>query len=338
MRLILVLSILAPFGLLMLSLQINNSPGEGVLDSHLAFSIAVSLILALLSPGVVLQWVIGDRISQLRQFCAQVKQGSYHEALKVPNELSGGQDEEELTLLMRDMNWMARQIGIRQQEMQDSAARIEQQKQTLLAMNEQLLQVQAKKQQQTDELVNLCQRMKKMAMTDPLTDIANRRYFFETLQRHASRELCSGSLLGLLIIDVDHFKGINDTHGHQIGDRVLQELAKTIGVVTRSEDLLARIGGEEFGLLIANADLALARSVAGRIRSAVASTPIVINEFLTLVVTVSIGVCVRCTCPCAPDYERLYLYADQALYHAKRHGRNGVSYYDAETGNVARVS
>jgi diguanylate cyclase (GGDEF)-like protein len=335
---LLVASVLAPFGLLMLSLQINSLPGGGALSHHLAFSIAISLILALAVPGLVLEWLIGSRISQLRQFCSQVKLGRYRELLKLPNELNGGQDEEELTMLMRDMNWMARQIDLRQQEMLDSASRIEQQKQNLLAVNEQLRQVQAKKQQQADEMASLCQRMKKMAMTDPLTEIANRRCFFDTLQQRAAYDFCEDGLIALLIIDVDHFKKINDTHGHQTGDKVLQELTKIIGAVTRKEDLLARIGGEEFGLLIANASIALARNAAKRICDVVAATPIVIDELLTVTATVSIGVGMMCACPCVPDYERLYLYADQALYYSKKHGRNGVAFYNVETGAIDKVS
>lgn len=334
MRLILVGMVLIPFGLVLGSLQKTSITAEKYLEQHLAFALAISLILAMAVPSLVIQWLIGKRIVKIREFCSLVKQGKYREMLKLPNELSGGQDEEELTLLMRDMNWMARQIDIRQQAMLESNIRIEEQKRALMAVNDQLLKVQAKKQQQAEELAELCQRMKTMAMTDPLTEIANRRCFFDALQNEVQQGVCDGSLISMLIVDVDNFKKINDSYGHQVGDRVLQQLAKIIGEVTRKDDLLARIGGEEFGLLMSGVDLQNAIATAQRIRNRVAESDIPVTNGL-LKTTVSIGVCTMLTCPYVPDYEKLYLYADQALYYSKNNGRNSVSVYNADCGSIS---
>lgn len=308
------------------------------LDQHLALSLAVSLIFALTLPALAQKWLIGRRIEKMREFCSQVKQGNYRELIKLPNELSGGQEEEELTLLMRDMNWMARQIDIRQQAMVESNIRIEEQKYSLQAVNEQLMKVQAKKQQQAEELAELCQRMQTMAMTDPLTEIANRRCFFDALKNQVQDDVCEGRLLSMLIIDVDNFKRINDSFGHQAGDRVLQELAKIIVEITRKDDLLARIGGEEFGLLMSGVALPDAIATAQRIRERVAEREIPVMDEVVLKTTVSIGLCAMLICPFIPEYEKLYLYADQALYYSKNNGRNCVSVYNADCGSISMMN
>ena len=330
--------VLVPFLLLFLSLQKTAIQNDRWFDQHLALSLAVSLIVALALPALAQKWLIGRRIKKMREFCFQVKQGNYRELIKLPNELSGGQEEEELTLLMRDMNWMARQIDIRQQAMVESTIRIEEQKYSLQAVNEQLMKVQAKKQQQAEELAELCQRMQTMAMTDPLTEIANRRCFFDALKSQVQDGVCEGSLLSMLIIDVDNFKRINDSFGHQVGDRVLQELAKIIGEIIRKDDLLARIGGEEFGLLMSGVALPDAIATAQRIRERVAEREIPVMDEVVLKTTVSIGLCAMLICPFIPEYEKLYLYADQALYYSKNSGRNRVSVYNADCGSISMMN
>lgn len=313
-------------------------PNDRWFDQHLALSLAISLVVALALPALAQKWLIGRQIEKMREFCSLVKQGNYRELIKLPNELSGGQEEEELTLLMRDMNWMARQIDIRQQAMIESNSRIEEQKYSLLAVNEQLMKVQAKKQQQAEELAELCQQMQTMAMTDSLTEIANRRCFFETLQKRVQHGVCEGSQLSMLIIDVDNFKKINDSFGHQVGDRVLQELAKIIGEVTRKDDLLARIGGEEFGLLMTGVALPDAVATAQRICARVAEREIPAMDETILQTTVSIGLCTMLICPYVPEYEKLYLYADQALYYSKNNGRNRVSVYNVDCGSISMMN
>ncbi|MBV5349863.1 hypothetical protein JZU71_01510, partial [bacterium] len=175
MRIVLIGVLLIQFGLVVFSFVQTGVMMERSVERSLAVILALSLVIAIVVPGAAVRWLIGGRIAQLRWFCAKVKHGNYRELLSLPNENGLAGDEEELTMLMRDMNWMARQIDIRQQEMIDSALRIEEQKHELLMINEQLRQIQIKKQQQSEELATLYQGMKKMAMTDPLTSIANRR-------------------------------------------------------------------------------------------------------------------------------------------------------------------
>jgi diguanylate cyclase (GGDEF)-like protein/PAS domain S-box-containing protein len=164
-------------------------------------------------------------------------------------------------------------------------------------------------------------RFERMALTDALTGLASRRHFLAEAERELSRAR-RGHALSLLMIDVDHFKSINDTHGHAAGDRVLVELGRTLHAVLREADLAGRLGGEEFGVLLPDADATLALAVAERARSALAAAKVPLDPGGTLGFTSSVGVATLE--PGDGDAATLIARADAALYAAKRAGRNCV--------------
>ena len=163
-----------------------------------------------------------------------------------------------------------------------------------------------------------------LSLKDPLTGLANRRHFRAVLEREIDRVTRSGEAALLLMLDIDHFKKVNDTHGHLAGDIVLQSVARTLSQCVRPMDTLARYGGEEFAVVLPACQAGFGAVVAERIRRAVANTPIRISPSVELNVTVSIGGAfamqwIRSTT--ALWTER----ADQQLYMAKAAGRNRIS-------------
>lgn len=172
------------------------------------------------------------------------------------------------------------------------------------------------------------ERLKHIGLTDPLTGVNNRRYVERRLHEEISRITRQGSALSCLYIDIDHFKKINDTIGHQGGDEVLREVAACIKGELRLSDALGRLGGEEFLALLIDADSTDAMVVAERIRAGVAELTFAITANVNLAVTVSIGVATLI----APDHNvsieaialELIAKGDRALYQAKGGGRNRV--------------
>jgi diguanylate cyclase (GGDEF)-like protein len=157
------------------------------------------------------------------------------------------------------------------------------------------------------------ERLVALATTDPLTSLANRRSFRDRLEAECARSARAGIPLGLALVDLDHFKRVNDTHGHQAGDAVLRELADRLRRCARREDIVARVGGEEFAWLLPEADLDAAMEAAERLRRRIAGEPFPIVGR----VTASIGVA---TLGAGPD--ELVRDADRALYRAKDAGRD----------------
>ncbi|MBC8015808.1 MAG: GGDEF domain-containing protein [Sporomusaceae bacterium] len=245
---------------------------------------------------------------------------------------------------MRDMNWMARQIEMRERDLRQAADdlwksrnHMDEQNKMLLSVNAELLAVQEILKERTIQLESSCSRMEVMAMTDPLTEIANRRCFFETLERQFTERVCNRCPISLLIIDIDFFKTINDTYGHQAGDTVLLELARIIQDNAREEDLAARIGGEEYAILLPGTLLEQAVSVANRIQTGIGKHKFLLGED-QVSVTASIGICTLSQALCCFDREKIVNYADQALYHSKHNGRNSISVYDPDTHLITKVA
>ena len=154
-----------------------------------------------------------------------------------------------------------------------------------------------------------------LANTDPLTGVKNRRFFFQTMP--ATPDPTDAAML----LDIDHFKSINDRFGHAVGDSVLQEVAKRIGGSIRSGDVLARYGGEEFIIYLPGAGVSKACMIGERIRDAIAVTEVDCGG-LRVGVTISIGVAATGEMRC--DLQTLAEMADRALYRAKMEGRNCV--------------
>jgi diguanylate cyclase (GGDEF)-like protein len=155
------------------------------------------------------------------------------------------------------------------------------------------------------------------AITDGLTGLHTRRHFTEALAVECARATRAGYGVGLLVIDVDHFKKVNDTYGHPAGDRVLQEVARRLASGGRSGTVVARYGGEEFVVLAPHTGTGELMALAERLRLLVAGLPVEAGEHL-LSVTVSIGAAAATR----PDPETLMHDADGALYMAKEAGRN----------------
>ena len=163
----------------------------------------------------------------------------------------------------------------------------------------------------------LNERLSELAHTDALTALYNRRAYDQELAREWRRVQRNGAALSVLLIDADHFKSINDQHGHAVGDRVLQALAALIQRSAREIDVAARIGGEEFAVLLSDTGATSALNVAERIRSQIAQS----DTMPVTGVTVSIGVA---TLAAEESAASLQHRADQALYMAKSQGRNRV--------------
>jgi diguanylate cyclase (GGDEF)-like protein len=158
------------------------------------------------------------------------------------------------------------------------------------------------------------------ATTDALTGLRNRANFEGWLRREVEAARTGGRPLAMLLADVDHFKRVNDERGHPAGDRVLGEVARRIQGAVRGEDLVARVGGEEFAVLLPGADLAAASEVAERVRVLVSATPVELPG-ATLTVTVSVGVSALAE---GDDELSFVSRADVRLYEAKRDGRDRV--------------
>jgi two-component system, cell cycle response regulator len=175
----------------------------------------------------------------------------------------------------------------------------------------------------TDELRTNNRSLERQSRTDPLTNIANRRGFMEVFERELDRIRRYGGSLGLVMIDIDHFKDVNDKHGHLTGDEVLVAITSSLDAELRSSDLLGRYGGEELAILLVESDAAKARSTAERCRKRIENLDLnVAGERLRL--TASFGVVAFPEKP-ATSVDDLIKLADDALYRAKQGGRNRVA-------------
>lgn len=131
-----------------------------------------------------------------------------------------------------------------------------------------------------------------LALADTLTGLYTRRFMEPALRNEAAKALRTRNPLGLLMVDIDHFKSVNDTYGHAAGDKVLAEVARRMRSACRSYDIASRYGGEEFSVLLPNIDAGALHTVAQRIVTTVAATPIRLDDGADLTVTVSVGMAV----------------------------------------------
>jgi diguanylate cyclase (GGDEF)-like protein len=171
-------------------------------------------------------------------------------------------------------------------------------------------------------------RLVRSGVTDFLTGWHNRRYFHNRLREELARAERTGKALACLMIDVDHFKEINDRFGHLAGDEALKEVARRAEAEIRAGDTGARFGGDEFAILLAGAESVHALKLAERIHQSVGAAPIRVHGGAHVTVTLSIGLATAKPQPRSHDYkalaERLIAEADAALYRAKSAGRNRV--------------
>lgn len=176
-----------------------------------------------------------------------------------------------------------------------------------------------------DQLIEKSKELERLAQTDPLTGISNRRHFFELGGRELSREKRSNRPLALLMLDIDKFKNVNDTHGHDIGDEVLKALCQTCLGMIRNIDIFARMGGEEFAIMLPETNKVQARTIAERLKQKISEMSVPVPDGGAVFFTVSIGISGTTTKEVTLD--GLLKSADVALYKAKRYGRNKVCVY-----------
>jgi two-component system cell cycle response regulator len=175
---------------------------------------------------------------------------------------------------------------------------------------------------------------RRLAASDALTGLPNRRAFVDAIERERSRATRHALPFSFVMIDVDHFKSINDTHGHAAGDLVLQAVARALTSVARRSDVVGRWGGEEFVVALPQTSEAGARVAAERLRKAIADTKCILPSGETIHVTASLGVA---SVDCAWQTDALVARADSAMYEAKSDGRNRVAVSPMPVAGVVQI-
>lgn len=174
------------------------------------------------------------------------------------------------------------------------------------------------------ENARLQERIKQLGLLDPLTGLNNRRFLDQRIAEQVTLARRNETPLSCLFIDLDHFKHINDQHGHHAGDLVLKQAARIFNDSMRTSDVLARYGGEEFIIILADTDSDTAYEIAERIRITIANTAFDINELEPVKLTLSIGLATMDESTHITTSGQLVKSADQAVYAAKNSGRNCV--------------
>jgi diguanylate cyclase (GGDEF)-like protein len=169
------------------------------------------------------------------------------------------------------------------------------------------------------ETLRMEEQLRRAATTDELTGLLNRRAFLAALDTEIARSERSGSPLALALIDLDHFKSVNDRFGHAGGDEVLRRFADTAREAMRTADVIGRLGGEEFAVLMPDTDQVQSGIAGERLRDAVARRRVVLSTGALAPVTISVGVAHH---HAGEERDRLIIRADEALYEAKDSGRN----------------
>jgi diguanylate cyclase (GGDEF)-like protein len=175
-------------------------------------------------------------------------------------------------------------------------------------------------------LIEYQQHLAHLATEDPLTRLLNRRGLEDALQLSMAAAARHGHSTAVIMADIDHFKSVNDSFGHELGDHVIQQVARILDRMCRASDVVARTGGEEFLIVLPNTQLEAARALAERIRQTIGDHPLLVDQ-QRIPVTVSLGVAATTG---EVDLDSLYDEADRAMYIAKRGGRNRVASVDSK--------
>ena len=178
--------------------------------------------------------------------------------------------------------------------------------------------------------------LRQLAQYDPLTGVRNAAAYYAQCEQHIRLAQRSGRSFAVLFADLDHFKQINDTHGHAAGDAVLRAVAQRLQQTVRDTDVVGRVGGEEFSILLPDTDCQGAVELAERIRAAIESLHVQLESRICLHVTASLGVSI-CQ-DASQDIQSIQRQADQAMYQAKTGGRNRVSLFGSPPAPAATMA
>ena len=265
------------------------------LEATFSLALATACLLAFMAASLGVPWLWGRALARIHDWCEQVKKGELADLPVLPNEKADTSDEDDVLRLSRDLQWMIRRIRLREQELS----------------------------RRTVDLEEAYRRMRELALVDPLTGLSNRRHFFEHLQVELPVAKDCSRPLSLLILDIDYFKKINDTYGHPGGDCVLQGMGELLAEAVSPREMAARIGGEEFAVILPGISAEEAARKALEILQKVRRHCFIYQGARIEGVTVSIGLhTLQKGEECQAD--PFLLGADKALYQAKREGRNCV--------------
>ncbi len=257
----------------------------------LVVDICVILLFTVLAYKITL--AIMKPIETLSEGAERIAAGQVDHQIPVPVH------DDELGLLTRTFNDMMRKLRSNQLEIEEDRFRLAEKNEELQRVNEILSQ---------------------LSITDGLTKLHNHRYFQDHLSREIKRVSRTHAPLAMILLDIDDFKLLNDTHGHAAGDEVLMALAAIMNDTARESDLIARYGGEEFVILMPNTDLEGALHLAEKLRMAVESTRLIIGDRMKPIdITISLGVATY-----EGERREFFGEADRALYQAKANGKNCV--------------
>ena len=258
------------------------------------FIVDVCIILLFSVLAFKITLAIMKPIEALSAGAQRIAEGQVDYQIPVP-----ANNDDELGLLTRTFNDMMAKLRSNQLEIEQDRVRLG---------------------EKNDELQLANQILSQLSITDGLTKLHNHRYFQDSLTREIKRVSRTKAPLSLIMIDIDDFKSLNDTHGHAAGDEVLISLAAIMNDSARQSDLIARYGGEEFVVLMPNTDLAGGVHLAEKICMNVEATRLIIGDNMKPVeVTISLGVALY-----AGNRREFFMEADRALYQAKAVGKNCV--------------
>jgi diguanylate cyclase (GGDEF)-like protein len=268
------------------------APAMAITNQIFIVDVCIILFFSVLAYKITL--AIMQPIEALSQGAQRIAEGQVNYQIPLP-----ANNDDELGLLTRAFNGMMEKLRNSQLEIEQDRIRLEEKNEELQKANEILAQ---------------------LSITDGLTKLHNHRYFQDHLTREIKRVSRTRQPLSLILLDIDDFKLLNDTHGHAAGDEVLMSLASIMNDSARESDLIARYGGEEFVILMPNTDLAGAVHLAEKIRIAVESTRLIIGDSMKPIeITISLGVALF-----DGNRREFFSEADRALYQAKATGKNCV--------------
>jgi diguanylate cyclase (GGDEF)-like protein len=278
------------------------APAIAITNQIFIVDVCIILLFSVLAYNITL--AIMQPIEALAHGAQRIAEGQVNYQIPLP-----ANNDDELGLLTRAFNEMM-------EKLRNSQLEIEQDRFRLAEKNEEL--------QRANEILG------QLSITDGLTKLHNHRYFQDHLTREIKRASRTKQPLSLILLDIDDFKLLNDTHGHAAGDEVLTSLAAIMNDSARESDLIARYGGEEFVILMPNTDLAGGVHLAEKIRMAVESTRLIIGDGMKPVeITISLGVALY-----DGNRREFFSEADRALYQAKAAGKNCVIIANSENADA----